>query len=325
MLVRIKTQAIIKASLKLGLPIVNLRESNDLPFPYVAVNNIMVAEMAAQHLLERGFKHFAFCGRPPGQNIALDERAEGFAAYITKAGYKCETIFLQDQSGTNSWEEEQERLAAWIRTLPKPIGVMACNDERGIGVLDACRRCGVVVPDDVAVIGVDNDEPLCDLAIPPMSSIDTNSQAVGFEAASLLERMMSGAQPPDKPVKIAPRGVVVRRSTDVIASEDQDVNEAIRFIRENACTGLQVMDILMHLGMSRAALQQRIKSITGRTLHQEIQRVRLARAKDLLALSDRTIKQVARDSGFTSVQYMTRVFHAATGETPAKYRAQRAK
>ena len=204
---------------------------------------------------------------------------------------------------------------------------MAGNDERGLQVLDACRRAGAVVPDDVAVIGVDNDESLCDLAIPPLTSIDVNAEGIGYEAAALLDRMMSGNKPARglKPIRIAPRAVVTRRSTDVIASEDEEVNRAVRYIREQAPAGLQVSGVLAYMGMSRAALQQRMKQITGRTIHQEIQRVRLARVKELLVMSPMTIKQVARLSGFASVQYMTRVFRAGTGETPAKYRGMRSK
>ena len=167
----------------------------------------------------------------------------------------------------------------WIKSLPKPVGVMACNDERGLQVLDACRRAGVAVPDEVAVIGVDNDLPMCELAIPPLTSVDVNAEGIGYEAAALLERMMSGKKPPAKPTMLPPRGVITRRSTDLIASEDEEVSRAVRYIREHACNRLQVSDVLTHMGMSRASLQQRMKQIVGRTIHQEIQRVRLNRAK----------------------------------------------
>jgi LacI family transcriptional regulator len=180
------------------------------------------------------------------------------------------------------------------------------------------------VPDEVAVVGVDNDQPLCELSIPPLSSVDVNAENIGFEAAALLDQMMSGAQPPKEPIRLAPRGVITRRSTDIIACEDEEVSRALRYIRENACRGLQVVDVLSYMGMSRAPLQARMKQMINRTIHQEIQRVRLARAKELLAMSELTIKQVARESGFASVQYMTRTFHAMTGETPARYRNQRA-
>ena len=149
---------------------------------------------------------------------------------------------------------------------------MACNDERGLQVLDACRRCGVAVPDDVAVIGVDNDLPMCELAIPPLTSVDVNAEGIGYEAAALLDKMMAGKKAPTKPVMLPPRGVVTCRSTDLVASEDEDVSRAVRYIREHACNRLQVSDVLTHMGMSCASLQQRMKQIVGRTIHQEIQR-----------------------------------------------------
>jgi LacI family transcriptional regulator len=172
---------------------------------------------------------------------------------------------------------------------------------------------------------VDNDQAICDLAIPPLSSVDVNAEAIGYQAAALLDRMMDGNEPPAEPVTLSARGIITRRSTDVIASEDQEVGRALRYIRENACRGLQVIDVLTHMAMSRASLQQRMKQVVGRTIHQEIQQVRLNRVKNLLAMSDLTIKQVARESGFASVQYMTRVFRAVTGETPARYRSCRAR
>jgi LacI family transcriptional regulator len=324
MLVRIETEQSLSIVRKTGVPVVNLRGTmNGPPFPYVCIDNQQVAQIAMQHLRERGLSSFAFCGRPRGANPNLDERADFFRAAVERDGATCHVYDALHRTARAGWEQEQERLADWIWSLPKPVGIMACNDERGLQVLDACRRCGVAVPDDVAVIGVDNDTAICDLSIPPLTSIDVNAEAIGYEAAALLDRMMNGEAPPETPVKLSPRGVVTRRSTDVVASEDEEVGRALRFIRENACRGLQVVDVLSHMAMSRASLQQRMKQVVGRTIHQEIQRVRLSRVKELLAMSDMTIKQVARESGFASVQYMTRVFRAVTGETPARYRVRR--
>ena len=326
MLVRVDTKKTAELVKKSGVPVVNLRGLvPDLPFPFLAVDNEQVAKIAVQHLQERGLRSFGFCGRPSGINPSLDERREFFQQIIHKAGFTCDVFSATNPDQHAGWEEEQARLVKWIQSLPKPVGVMACNDERGLQVLDACRRCGAAVPDEVAVIGVDNDLPMCDLAIPPLTSVDVNAEGIGYEAAALLDKMMSGRKAPHKSTKLSPRGVVTRRSTDVIASEDEDVSRAVRYIREQACNRLQVSDVLNFMGMSRASLQQRMKQIAGRTIHQEIQRVRLNRAKDLLAMSNQTIKQVARESGFASVQYMTRVFRSATGETPARYRNHRAK
>jgi LacI family transcriptional regulator len=289
------------------------------------VDNALVAKLAAEHFVERGLKHFAFCGRPRGTNPVLDQRGDYFEEYTRGVSGECHVFPAVRTAEQAGWEQEQAELAEWIRSLPKPVGVMACNDERGLQVLDACRRAGCAVPEQVAVIGVDNDEPLCDLSIPPMTSVDVNSEGVGYEAAALLDRLMDGRKAPNKATAVAPRGVITRLSTDMVASEDEEVNRAVRYIRENACGGVQVSDVVNFMGMSRATLQQRMKQIVGRTIHQEIQRVRLARVQELLVMSGLTIKQVTREAGFASVQYMTRVFRATTGETPAKYRSRRMK
>jgi LacI family transcriptional regulator len=321
---RVASAETTDATARCRAPVVNLRGSVPAAhLPSVTVDNVQVAKLAAQHLRERGLREFAFCGRLPGTSPALDQRGDNFRLLVERGGQACHVFPADRLPSDPSWEQEQEFLTAWVESLPKPIGIMACDDARGLQVLDACRRCGATVPDDVAVIGVDNDEALCQLATPPLSSVDVNAEGMGYEAAALLERLMAGRKAPARPVRVPPRGVVARASTDLAASEDEDVSRAVQFIRDHACTGLQVVDVLAHLRMSRASLQQRMKQSTGRTVHQEIQRVRLDRVKDLLVSSPKTIKQVARESGFSSVQYMTRVFRAVTGETPACYRRRR--
>jgi LacI family transcriptional regulator len=326
-LARIDTPEIAQLLLKSGVPVVNLRGTvGELPFPYVGPDHDQIAKMAAEHLLERGLKNFAFCGKPAGIHPGLDERGVSFAEVVQKSGGQCDVFPAECPPSEDEWEMEQERLSAWIRSLPKPVGVMACNDERGLQVLDACRRAGCTVPDEVAVIGADNDEHLCDLSIPPLTSVDVNAENIGYTAAALLDEMMMKGKPgPMAEQRLAPRGIFTRLSTDTVASDDDEVNRALRFIRENGCQGLRVVDVLAQMGMSRASLQQRMKRVIGRTIHEEIERVRLARVKELLLSPDMTIKQVARATGFSSVQYMTRVFRAALGETPARYRSGRNK
>ena len=324
MLVRVETPEMFHVVRRAGVPVVNLRGTvARAGIPYVTIDNLEVAALALQHLRERGLRNFAFCGRPQTTNPALHERRQYFQQLVEKDGGVCHVFAPSRRTTTLRWEHEQQLLAEWIALLPKPVGIMACNDERGLQVLDACRRCDAVVPDDVAVIGVDNDQAICDLAIPRLTSIDVNAEAIGYEAAALLDRMMGGESAPATPLTLPPRGVVTRRSTDIVASDDEDASRALGYIRDHACRGLQVVDVLSYMVMSRASLQQRMKQVVGRTIHQEIQRVRLNRVKDLLSMSNLTIKQVARESGFASVQYMTRVFRAATGETPARYRAMR--
>jgi LacI family transcriptional regulator len=322
-LARVDGPETVRMLAKTGLPVVHLRNAQgNLQYPCVCLDNDMVARLAADHLLQRGLRHFAFCGNARGLHQMLDKRGDEFRRLIQKAGFDCHVVPAVGPKPV-PWEKQQERLADWIDTLPKPVGIMASNDERGLMVLDACRRRKHRAPEEVAVIGVDNDEYLCDLSVPPLTSIDVNAEQVGAAAAELLDSLMAGHAPPPAPIIIPPRGIIARRSTDMLASEDPAVNCALAFIQENAGRGIQVPDVAAHVKMSRASLEPRIKRILGRTIHQEIQRVQLEQVKSRLVHGSIPLKQVAREAGFSCVQYMNRVFRASTGETPARFRARR--
>lgn len=322
-LARIDNRRMAEAVLAAGVPVINLRGTlPELNIPFIGADNESVARLGAEHLLERGLRHFGFCGLARGLHPGLDRRAEHFQQLIQQSGHDCSLFATSRRRRPLSWEEEQERLAHWIQDLPKPVGIMTSNDDRGMQVLDACRRIGALVPDDVAVLGVDNDEYLCGLSIPSLSSIDVNSEEIGYTAAELLDRMMAGHKPPRRLPEIAPRGIVIRKSTDVLAIEDQDVVRAVRFVRENACRGIHATDVLRHVGSSRASLEPRIRQILRRSIHQEIERVRMERVKELLATTNLEIKQVAQRTGFRYVSYLTRVCQRVLGETPARYRAR---
>jgi LacI family transcriptional regulator len=330
-LARIGTPAMADMLGAVGLPVVNMRlHGAGHRFPFVGLDHSAVARTAAEYLLSLGLKQFGFYGYAVGNHAGLDERATAFAAAIAAAGRPCAVRQAGGGPAERDWDSEQASLAEWVAALPKPVGLMASNDVPGLFLLDACRRANLRVPDEVAVIGVDNDEHLCELAVPPLSSVDVNSERIGYDAAALLDRLMSSTDPAApvdavriEPVRIGPRGVVVRRSTDVIASDDPEVNRAVGFIRANGGRALSVGDVLAHTNMSRGVLQQRMKRVLGHTIHEEIERVRLARVKELLLRSDMTIKRVMAETGFSSVQYMTRAFRTTVGETPARYRQAR--
>ena len=307
---------------KVGVPVVNLRSNvPDLPFPFIGADNEEVARLGAEHLLERGFKHFGFCGYHRRFHPGFDMRQDCFRQFIKRAGYRCNVFTLsQGNRRPQTWEHEQEKIGDWICSLAKPIGIMSVNDDRGLQVLDACRRIEINVPDVVAVIGVDNDEYLCGLSIPPLSSIDVNSEQTGYQAAVLLDRLMSGKRPPKKIPQIKPRGVVTRRSTDVLATNDSEVVQAVHYIRIHACEPVKGEDVASFMKVSRASLEPRIRAVLGRTIHQEITRVRIERAKELLSSTNMPIKKIAQNSGFKTVQYLTRVFLQETGQTPAVFR-----
>jgi LacI family transcriptional regulator len=200
---------------------------------------------------------------------------------------------------------------------------MVCSDQRGPQFLEACRRAGVSVPDEVAVLGVDDDEPLCEICNPPLSSVNPAHHRVGYEAARLLARLMAGKAAPREPVFTLPAGVTTRLSTEVFAIEDRPLATALRLIREHCCDGLDVEAIARRTGLSRSVLQRRFRATLKRSVHQEILQARLKRAMDLLAASNLPLADVAERTGFKHQEYLGAVFKARTGQTPAEYRKER--
>ncbi|HVW02320.1 MAG TPA: DNA-binding transcriptional regulator [Planctomycetaceae bacterium] len=304
----------------LQIPTVDLTDIyTRTPFPHIWTDHHQVGRLAASHLLERGFRHFAFCGF--AQHEWSSRRHGGFREAIGQAGLDC----AYDESpwatsGDYSWEEQQEQLAVWIQSLPKPVGVMACNDRRGQQVLDACRRIEVAVPEEVAVIGVDNDELLCDLCDPPLSSVVPNAERVGYEAAALLDRLMRGETLEQSEWLIEPLGIITRQSTDVLAIDDRQVASAVRFIREHACEGIGVDDVLRHVPLSRSVLERRFRKYLKRSPQIEIRSVQMKRVKQLLAETDLPLERIASLAGFEHPEYMSVVFKRETGQTPGQYR-----
>ena len=187
-------------------------------------------------------------------------------------------------------------------------------------MLDACRRVNVLVPEEVAVIGVDNDEILCNLSSPRLTSVDINTVQVGFEASALLDRLMAGVRPPAQPLLLSPLGVVTRESTDILATDDRELAAAIRFIREHACGGLRVKELERKTGLSRRSLERRMEKLLGRSPKEEITRVQIERAKRLLTETDLSVAAIAEKCGYSQPKYFSQVFHAKVGTSPGAYR-----
>lgn len=315
------TAAVLRAK---EVPIVNLRGVlSVLEFPFIGSDNKAVGRLAANHFLERGFKHMGFCGFGEQAHPGLMKRGECFRDFLETRNCTCEILNVAGGLGKSNWERQQKQISRWIEQLPKPVGVMTANDDIGLQVLDACRRVNVSVPDEVAVLGVDNDEYLCEMSIPPLSSIDINSDETGYLAAALLADMMKGKKPPARMPLVKPGGIVVRRSTDVLATSDQEVIKAAQFIRAHACRQIKVTDVLQHAAVSRSSLAPRFKRVLGQTMHQYMLQVQLDHALKLLLETNYPIKRIAHDTGFKSVHYFTRVFSAAKGESPAALRRTR--
>lgn len=314
---RLQNAEIANAVVGTGLPAVDVLGVVRRPeLPLAHVDNGGIARLAADHFIRRGFRHFGFSGID-GVNWS-DQRRDAFVAAVRDAGGTCLLHTLPDAA--ISWEAEQDHLAAWVQTLPHPSAVMACNDPRGQKVLEACRRSGVRVPHEVAVIGVDDDEPICFISDPPLSSIVPNHERVGYEAAALLDRALRGELGDDAAVFIPPESVVTRQSSDVLALSDPEVAEAIYFIRQNACSGAGVDEVCQHVSLSRSTLQRRFRRLLDSTILDELINARIGRAREMLAQTDLPIAQIAERCGFGHQEYLGKVFRERIGQTPAGLR-----
>lgn len=318
LLARVENPQVASAVRAAGKPVVDVSAARLLPeVPWVETDDTAIAVAAFQHLRDQGLTHFGYTGDDRFNWSRW--RQDHFTRLVTAAGFDCSVCPPVDRG---SWEKQRVETGRWLAGLPKPVGVMACYDLRAREVLDACQAVGLQVPDEVAVLGVDNDELLCDLAEPPLSSVAPNTGRAGAEAAALLDRLMAGEEVPPTAHLIEPLGVVRRQSTDVLAIDDPDVAAAVRFIRANACRGIGVSALLREIAVSRRVLETRFSKIRGHTPHEEIVRVQIARAKEILTQTDLPLAAVASQVGFAHPEYLSVAFKKATGVTPGTYRRQ---
>jgi LacI family transcriptional regulator, galactose operon repressor len=280
-----------------------------------------IGRLAAEHLLERGFRSFGCCG-------FTDEhwsrrRRDGFVAEIKHAGFEC-PVYESPRAGLKVWKQDQTRLVEWLNSLPQPVGIFATNDLRGQHVLEACDRENIAVPEHAAVVGVDNDELLCNLCNPPLSSVIPDPERIGYVAAECLDRLMGGESATEMEKEIAPQGIAVRQSSDVFAVSDPVLANALRYIRERACEGMTVQDLLDHLCVSRSWLERNFRKLVNRSPQSAIRHVQIKRCKELLRSTSLPLERIARLTGFEHPEYMSVVFKRETGDTPGHYRAGQA-
>ena len=319
---RIENNEIGEQLKSLGKPIVDLSAARHYKgIPWADTDDKAIARLAVEHFAERGFRHMAFCG-DIGFNWS-NQRSEHFQRLAEEAGFNVyvhHSVARYDRAFRP--QVEKRRIIEWLSQLPKPIGIMGCYDFKAQQVLDACRELEIVVPTEVAVLGVDNDRLICELSDPTLSSIIPDTKTTGYEAADLLNRMMDGiAVDFNKPLMTQPLGIKLRESTDTLAIDDEIVAKALHFIRRNAAKNIRVADILKVVPLSRRALEHRFKKLVSRTPYEEIQRVRMNRIKELLLETDLPIQKIAELTGFEYSEYLAAAFKRETNQTPSDFRA----
>lgn len=305
---------------QMKVPVVDMNDLHDqLGLPWVGSDHVGIGRLGATHLLERGYRHFAFAGF--SDELWAAKRRDGFCAELAARGFSA-AIYESPWRGPRmpQWDADSNEIVRWLSPLPQPLAIMACNDARGLHVLDACARLGALVPEQVAVVGVDNEDILCELCSPPLSSVEPDPERIGYTAAELLDTMMRGGKPAQTRIHIDPIRVMARRSTEALAIEDQVVAAAMRFIRERAVFGCTVEDVLRHVRVSRSVLERRFRQHLKRSPQSEIRAVQMSRLKQLLVETDFTLERIAESCGFTHPEYMSVLFKRLSGLTPGAYR-----
>ncbi|GIG88581.1 AraC family transcriptional regulator [Plantactinospora endophytica] len=313
---RIENQETAERVRRLRVPAVDLSAAYLTPeLPCVETDDATIARWATEHFAERGLRNFAYCGDARfGWSV---KRGDHYAAEVRRLGHEPHE-FRMEPSGTLAGD--RLALASWLLDLPKPVGVLTCYDIAGQEVLEACKIAGLAVPDSVAVLGVDNDELMCNLTTPALSSIQPDTTRTGFLAASLLDQMMSGQALDPCLHLIPPLRVETRQSSDILAVADPVVARALQLIRDRVDEGIPVSAVQRHVGLSRRALDYRFLRVLGRTVHEEITRVRMERLADLLIRTDWTLPRLAERLNFSHAEYMGVAFKKYSGKSPGEYR-----
>jgi len=307
--------------IEMGLPVIDAGGYETAPgWPEVVCEDEKIGKMAAEHLLSLGLNNFAYFGF---EDLKWSQRrGRGFADTISKAGFKaeiCQQVITEVLAHKHTVKEELLRL---VNSLPKPIGIMACNDGYSKLIVDACNISKIRIPDEVAVIGVDNDTFICELCHPQISSISINTEKAGFEAARLLSKLMENQNVDSKVISAKATHVVIRKSTDIIAVADPDISKAICFIRENTRKNLQVTDVLNFVTLSRRTLERKFRTAAGHTVLEEIKRSRIQQIKKFLVETDLSISQVAYEFGFNNSENLSRYFRKSEKMSPTQFMKQ---
>jgi len=287
--------------------------------PNITGDYLKAGKMGAEYFLRKGFEHFAFYGF---KNIVWSrERAQGFEDRLAKEGH--EVHYFEHKRKFKSrelWYYKPSALSNWLKSLPKPIGLMACDDNQGLHITEACRLAKIRIPEEVAVLGVDNDEMLCNLSDPPLSSIGLDTVKGGYEAARLLQKMIETKNQEFYDIVVGPTQVVTRNSTDIYATKDEYIGIALKYIHSNIEQNLKVEDVLEQVPLSRRSLEKRFQKVTGFPVYEYIFNLRIEKFSQRLLETDSTIFEIAMDLGLNDSKNIARQFRQIKGCTPTEYR-----
>jgi len=287
--------------------------------PKIEADGRAIAQMAIKHFMDRNFSQLAYCGFE-GMDW-VKKRGEFYWQCAKARGYDAACYEMKAPKDGLLWEEELEKLGTWLNSLPQPLGLLTCNDDCAKRVLDACRLASIGVPDDVAILGIDNDDMVCLPIEPPLSSIALDFEKAGFEAAELLDKLMkSQEKPANQCIAISPTYIKVRRSTDTFAVDDTEIKMALQYIREYSHKAISVPDVVEAACLSRRGLEYRFKSVLGRSINNVIRTQRIIKITEMLIETNLPISQIAYELGFSSIEHISRFFGKEKGITPSGFR-----
>jgi len=326
---RLSTPGVLEAQKRWNIPVITIEPSEEkyniqkekLGISEILSNSPKIAQMGAEHFLSLEIHHFAFCGLPFRR--WSDIREKEFCRIINSHGAECFVYPFPQPLCHRTRQEEAPFLVQWIASLPKPVGIMACNDDRGTQIIEICNTHGWHVPEQVAVLGVDNDDLICELTSPPLSSIALDLENTGFRVAECLYNLISQQISGYHCIPLEPTQIITRLSSDVTQYDDPIVRQAVRFIRENYQSPIGANNIAEELDISRRTLERRFSAILNRSIWEQIQMYRLAQAKELLVCTDDTVEQIAEMIGFGNPKQMLRIFKKFENTTPAQFRSQK--
>jgi len=286
--------------------------------PQIFGDTEAIGKLAAEYFLNKGFRNLAFCGFD--EFHWSRERGKSFKSFLKNKGYKVNLYKNLKGAARKSWQLEQQDIAIWLKSLPKPVAILACNDDRGQHIMSAAKLAKIRVPEDIAILGVDNDKFVCGLTSPQLSSVVLGTERAGYEAAKLLSQMMKKKKLIDKSIMVTPTHIVTRQSTDILAVEDNDLSAAISYIQKHTDTDLSVDDVVNAGTISRRNLERKFKENFNRTIYDEIKNQRVTRIISMLLETDLTITQIGLALGFKDITHTGRFFKETTGLSPLAYR-----